>query len=159
MIMTNESTDFELADATHVRVLETNLLHASDAIFWLDDPPGHSPENILAEIKKSLAAELPAMFGFSVYNSIPAVGDGNLDIPYPKRGDTLEGGHAVLAVGYDDDKKINGETGAILIRNSWGTQWGDKGYGWLPYKYVLNGLADDFWSLVKADFLDTDLFN
>ncbi len=123
------------------------------------DPAGRTPENILSEVKKSLAAELPAMFGFSVYSSIPAIGEGTGDVPYPKRGDRLEGGHAVLAVGYDDDKKIDGETGAILIRNSWGTRWGDKGYGWLPYKYVLNGLADDFWSLVRADFVNTDLFN
>lgn len=123
------------------------------------DPSGRTPANILEEVKKSLAAELPAMFGFSVYSSIPAIGEGTGNIPYPKRGDTLEGGHAVLAVGYDDDKKIDGETGALLIRNSWGTRWGDKGYGWLPYKYVLKGLADDFWSLVKADFVDTDLFN
>jgi C1A family cysteine protease len=122
------------------------------------DPAGRSPATVLDEVKKSLAAELPAMFGFSVYTSMPAIGE-NGDIPYPRRGDGLEGGHAVVAVGYDDDKKIDGNTGALLIRNSWGKEWGEKGYGWLPYKYVLNGLADDFWSLVKADYVDTDLFN
>jgi len=123
------------------------------------DPAGKTSTQVLDEVKKKLAAELPCMFGFSVYSSMPALGEGTGNIPYPKRGDTLEGGHAVLAVGYDDDKKIGSDKGAILIRNSWSTHWGDKGYGWLPYKYVLNGLADDFWSLVKADFVDTDLFN
>jgi C1A family cysteine protease len=63
-----------------------------------------------------------------------------------------------MAVGYDDHRVIGSDTGALLIRNSWGTGWGASGYGWLPYRYVLAGLATDFWSLVKAEFLDSDLF-
>lgn len=122
------------------------------------DPSGLTPAQILDSVKRSLAAELPAMFGFSVYSSMPPLGDGKGEIPFPIRGDSLEGGHAVLAVGYDDAKKIAGQTGALLIRNSWGTGWGDKGYGWLPYAYVLRGLADDFWSMVSAEFINTDLF-
>ena len=98
------------------------------------------------------------MFGFSVYSSMPGSGDGKGEIPYPGKGDTLEGGHAVLAVGYDDQKKIGSTKGALLIRNSWGEDWGDHGYGWLPYAYIEDGLADDFWSLVKAEFVDSDLF-
>lgn len=122
------------------------------------DPPGTSTSALLANVKKSLAANLPSMFGFSVYSSIPGAGDGKGEIPYPGKGDTLEGGHAVLAVGYDDQKKIGATKGALLIRNSWGKDWGDHGYGWLPYAYIENGLADDFWSLVKAEFVDSDLF-
>lgn len=122
------------------------------------DPAGTPPAAALAAIKKNLAAALPAMFGFSVYSSIPALGDGKGEIPFPERSDSLEGGHAVLAVGYDDNKKIGKNKGALLIRNSWGTDWGDKGYGWLPYAYIEAGLADDFWSMVKAEYVDTDLF-
>jgi hypothetical protein len=65
-------------------------------------------------------------------------------------GESAEWGHAIVAVGYDETKKIkntnsNKETsGALLIRNSWGKEWGDKGYGWLPYEYILNNLALDF---------------
>jgi C1A family cysteine protease len=122
------------------------------------DPPGTPPGKVLGEIKRFLAGNFPSMFGFSVYSSMPESGDGKGEIPYPERGDKLEGGHAVVAVGYDDNKKIGKDKGALLIRNSWGTGWGDRGYGWLPYRYVESGLADDFWSLVKAEYVDTDLF-
>ena len=122
------------------------------------DPPGTSATEVLAAIKRQLAAGLPAMFGFSVYSSIPGPGDGHGDIPLPKSGDSLQGGHAVLAVGYDDGHKIGSEQGALLIRNSWGKNWGAQGYGWLPYAYVTHELASDFWSMVKAEYVDTELF-
>lgn len=122
------------------------------------DPQGTPSAAVLNNIKTSLAGNMPAMFGFSVYSSIPGSGDGKGEIPYPGKGDTLEGGHAVLAVGYDDRKKIGSTKGALLIRNSWSTAWGEQGYGWLPYAYVESGLATDFWTLVKADYVDTDLF-
>jgi C1A family cysteine protease len=122
------------------------------------DPAGTTRAKRLEAIKSYLAAELPSMFGFTVYSSIPGSGDGKGEIPYPKPGESVLGGHAILAVGYDDAKKIGTSKGALLIRNSWGTGWGMGGYGWLPYDYVLKGLANDFWSLVQADFADTDLF-
>lgn len=123
------------------------------------DPVGNSPKQTLDTIKGNLAAGLPSMFGFSVFSSIPKVGEGTGDIPFPDKHDSLIGGHAIVAVGYDDKKKIDKSKGALLIRNSWGADWGEKGYGWLPYDYVESGLATDFWSLVQADFVDTELFN
>jgi C1A family cysteine protease len=122
------------------------------------DPPGQSATKVLESIKVNLAAELPVMFGFTVYSSMPPVGDGKGEIPFPKDGDSVDGGHAVVTVGYDDKKKIGKDTGALLIRNSWGTDWGVNGYGWLPYSYVETELAVDFWSLVQAEFTDTELF-
>lgn len=127
-------------------------------LFYRFDPPGTAPREVLGAVKEYLAAELPCMFGFSVYSSMPGIGAGTGDIPFPRRGDSLEGGHAVVAVGYDDARRIGDKRGALLIRNSWGTNWGEGGYGWLPYAYVERGLAVDFWSLIQAEFTDTDLF-
>jgi C1A family cysteine protease len=103
------------------------------------------------------------MFGFTVYSSISQA-DSNGEIPFPNAGEKVVGGHAVDAVGYDDGKVITHglsgakTTGALFIRNSWGTGWGDDGYGWLPYDYVLRGLAVDWWSILKHEWVDTGEF-
>ena len=132
--------------------------------FYRLDPPGTSRDALLKQIKADLAGGLPSMFGFTVYSSI-AQAETTGKIPYPTPGEKILGGHAVAAVGYDDATKIKNtnphaaETkGAFLIRNSWGTVWGDNGYGWLPYDYVLNGLAIDWWSLLKNEWVDTGAF-
>lgn len=129
------------------------------------DPPGTTKANLLAAIKTNLAAGLPAFFGFTVYNSINQATVSNKGaIPFPIMTDKVSGGHAVMVVGYSDTLKIKhsgasaSTTGALLIRNSWGTGWGDGGYGWLPYEYVLRGQAVDWWSLIQAEWVDTGQF-
>jgi len=113
------------------------------------DPPGTTKSALLTHIKTNLAGGLPSMFGFTVYSSYTQANTTG-KIPYPTTGEKIIGGHAVVAVGYDDSVKIKNtftgatETkGALLIRNSWGTGSGSNGYGWLPYEYVLKGLAVD----------------
>lgn len=138
--------------------------HFEALSYYRLDPPGTTAEALLARIKANLAAYLPSMFGFTVYSSISQASTSGL-IPFPSPGERVLGGHAVDVVGYDDNKKIPNTspggietTGALLIRNSWGTGWGDGGYGYLPYEYVLKGAAVDFWSLVRGEFVELSAF-
>ena len=100
----------------------------------------------LDALKESLARGVPFAFGFTCYSSLftNAVTSSG-DIPVPLPSERIDGGHAVMAVGYDDAK------GRLLIRNSWGGGWGDDGYGTLPYEFVERGIAQDFWALAKMD--------
>ncbi|HEX7077865.1 MAG TPA: C1 family peptidase [Candidatus Eisenbacteria bacterium] len=129
------------------------------------DPPGTAADSLLTRIKTLLAAGLPSMFGFTVYSSYVQAAANGGKLPFPTPGESIAGGHAIVAVGYDDGMKIKNTnagatqtTGAFLIRNSWGTGWGAAGYGWLPYEYVLKHLAQDWWSLLKNEWINTGEF-
>ena len=97
----------------------------------------------LQHIRGCLAAGWPVVFGFTVYESFES---GEVarsgDAPMPSPSEQVLGGHAVTMVGYDDDR------GRVLVRNSWGSGWGDGGYFTLPYAYLTTrGLPADFWTL------------
>jgi C1A family cysteine protease len=99
----------------------------------------------LVEIKQCLAQGYPVAFGFSVYESFesPEVARSG-QMPLPAANEQMLGGHAVLAVGYQD------ATQTLIVRNSWGTEWGDNGYFYMPYAYIEKlKLAQDFWTIRK----------
>lgn len=91
----------------------------------------------------------PVIFGMSVYDSFESdqvTRTGYVPVPDVNR-EKLLGGHAVLIVGYDDDKEVCSNTGAFKVMNSYGISWGQEGFFWLPYEFVRQGLAYDFWVL------------
>ena len=100
------------------------------------------PQTLLT-MKGCLAAGYPFVFGFTVYESFegPVVAQTGA-VPMPGVGEKALGGHAVLAVGYDD------KSGRFIVRNSWGSAWGKSGYFTIPYTYLTNSdLAADFWTI------------
>jgi len=98
---------------------------------------------VLDELKGCLAAGFPFVFGFTVYSAFESdevAKTGILNMPTPD--ESALGGHAVMCVGYDD------ETQRFIVRNSWGSNWGQAGYFTMPYAYLLNAdLSDDFWTI------------
>ncbi|MDB5097356.1 MAG: peptidase [Cyanobacteria bacterium RYN_339] len=105
-----------------------NKVHSATQVKGLDD------------VKTVVAKGGAVAIGFQVYQSFMKIGADGV-MPMPKPTERVVGGHAVLIVGYDDAKK------AVLVRNSWGTKWGQEGYFWMPYAFVADeNNADDFWT-------------
>lgn len=100
-------------------------------------------EQNLAALKACLAEGYPIVFGFNVFESFESEEVAKTGIvPMPAPNEKNVGGHAVVLVGYDDEKKW------FIVRNSWGVGWGDKGYFYMPYDYITdNKLCDDFWTV------------
>ena len=90
-------------------------------------------------IKTTISAGYPIVAGFTCYSNI--YNSVNGAILMPTKNDTIIGGHAVLIVGYNDVTK------QFKFKNSWGTSWGNRGYGYLPYEYYLNGDLTDIWGV------------
>ena len=139
----DEPSPFVYTYATNFKALDYARLDAA----WLP------AQDLLALLKRTLAEGHCIVFGFTVFSSL----SNKPDIPFPGEQDEVGGGHAVMAVGFDDNRKNVGtpNKGALLIRNSWGASWGVEGYGFLPYDYVYAGLARDFWVCFAWDWLET----
>ncbi len=98
------------------------------------------------EMRSCLAGGFPFVFGFTVYQSFesPQVAKTGV-VPMPAPTEAVLGGHAVVAVGYDDTAQ------RFLVRNSWGPVWGMNGYFTMPYAYLADrNLSDDFWYIERG---------
>ncbi len=96
-------------------------------------------------VKAVLAQRNPVVIGFTVYSSFmsPTVAKSGV-MPMPKKSDRVEGGHAVTLVGYSDKR------GAALVRNSWGSSFGQGGYFWMPYEFLYSQNVSDVWAMLSA---------
>ena len=99
------------------------------------------------DMKTCLASGFPFVFGFTVYESFESKQVAETGIlPMPAVHEKVVGGHAVVAVGYDDASQT------IIVRNSWGSKWGQKGYFMMPYGYITNPkLATDMWTIRREE--------
>ena len=106
---------------------------------------GYQRLTTLTDMLQCLAAGYPFVFGFTVYDSFESAAVAKTGIVnMPTAGEGVLGGHAVMAVGYDQTTK------RFRVRNSWGTGWGQAGYFTMPFDYLTHrGLSDDFWTVRK----------
>jgi C1A family cysteine protease len=127
-----------------------------DITKFADAPPAQATADALAQqwlrygrvsqrehaMKSVLAAGFPILIGFSVYESMDYETVSQTgDVPMPRLTEEMLGGHSVWLNGYND------ETRRFSFTNSWGSDWGDHGFGTLPYEYLINpDLASDFWA-------------
>jgi C1A family cysteine protease len=93
-------------------------------------------ENI-TQIKEAIINSKPVLVGMQVYPNFVTLPRGTI---YKKTSGSSLGGHAMVIVAYDDAKS------AFLLRNSWGTSWGDNGYGWIDYNTLTTNMFD-LWVL------------
>lgn len=99
-------------DGTKRKIVEYNVLYENN------------------EIKEVLANKCPVVLGIEIFYDFTNINKDNNTVPVPVNFAYSLGGHAVTIMGYDNDKN------SFLIKNSWGIDWGDNGYAWLPYDYV-----------------------
>jgi C1A family cysteine protease len=105
--------------------------------------------NDLHTMRSALSEGHPFVVGIMIYESFESAGvaqHGMVPMPAVAAGEQTLGGHAVCCVGYNDVKKV------WIMRNSWGSGWGDGGYFYLPYDYLLDSsLATDLWTIIKME--------
>lgn len=116
-------------------------------------PQKQSGKKTLRCVRSMLAAGFAVSCGFAIPNRLPDEGA----VPYRPDVHEIADGQSVVLVGYDDKLRIGSERGALLFRNSWGPEWGEQGYGWLPYVYVTERLAGDFWTLLRREWIEAGL--
>jgi len=101
----------------------------------------------LEDMKACINEGFPFVFGFVVYSSFfsrNVTATGNMIMPFPN--EYVCGGHAVQACGFDDKRQV------FIVRNSWGSGWGDQGYFYMPYEYIANpNLVSDIWAVRFVD--------
>jgi C1A family cysteine protease len=129
------------ADKPPVSVYDDAILHVAKKYARVKQDEAH--------MKACLAAGYPFVGGFTVYDSFEGSETAKTGfVSMPTKQEDVLGGHAVLICGYDNNMEYGGAKGFWIVCNSWGEDWGDKGYFYMPYEYFLNSdLSADFWTV------------
>jgi C1A family cysteine protease len=99
--------------------------------------------NNLDDIRQALTLSKPVILGLDVFESFEGSEIAKTGkMPMPLKSEQNLGGHSVLVVGYVDAGSY------LIVRNSWGSTWGDKGYFYMPYQYLTN-YTFDYWMMNK----------
>ena len=128
----------------------TSIRDSLKSIASLDVPPHHGiyrrVPHTVTTLKTCLSERLPFVFGFLVSKSFESRELAETGImTLPKSEEAILGGHAVICVGYSDRRR------SFLIRNSWGDEWGEGGYFWMPYRLMRDQKrCSDFWTMTKG---------
>ncbi len=125
----------------------------------------NTQEGLIQRMRSFINNGYSINFGFGVYECINDVSSKTPVIPFPARSEQMQGGHAVTIVGYDSEapsrnsRDGNETKGAFLCQNSWGTNWGNKGFFYIPDKYFETGLAVDVWTVTDINWVNTKHFD
>lgn len=97
--------------------------------------------------KSALAQGNPIIFGLLIFPSFQTPRNGRIPMPGNEKAD---GGHAMCCVGYSDPDRV------FIVRNSWGHQWGDGGYCYIPYDYMMSSKynSGDGWVIYDVNPID-----
>lgn len=137
---------------------------SSSTEYFRLDPRDRPKELVLHYVKATLAAERPVMFGVMAYVDCWKQFAMTGSLPFPAASDIRFGGHNMAIMGYDDSRKIMNaideveSTGAFLVKNSYGEAFGDKGFGWVSFDYLIKHQSIDWWTITKQEWLKTEGF-
>jgi hypothetical protein len=101
-------------------------------------------QKVLTDMKAVLAQEVPLIIGYEVFSNHSSSSVTQTGVLPPPSYMSV-GGHAICLCGYDDIKQH------FIFKNSWTPRWGDKGFGYLPYSYIVQRKASDMWSIIAAE--------
>lgn len=136
--LVNESPSEQAYEEAKAFLVESSELVDTDLFVW----------------KHALAEGYPIIFGCLLFNSFDSGRKGKIPMPTPREAGREEhGGHAMLCVGYSDHDRV------FIVRNSWGESWGDNGYCYMPYDYLMNGdyNSGDSWIIRRLDKFDPNV--
>jgi len=140
----NSTVNFKILPKNQTMDSLRKLASASKGIEYNSIEKG---PNLIYSLENILYSGFPIVFGFWVYPSFFSTINRNRKaiVTVPKKGENILGGHAVCLVGYNRINK------SFKVRNSWGPRWGDSGYFYMSYDFLLTNNVFSFWVIKSVN--------